>query len=177
MNADEYDRVGRAITGTFMWSFKKGDNIVYNFDIIWELYRARRAATATHKHKYNKPIILLQMSIVECILDDFVNRVGQHVRDRIPNITPAQIADFRTKKRDKLEHYIAAAKKHDLFDADDAFYANMDLLRQARNRFHIQNAGRLDPADESVLFRGALLTMAENTFEVVLERMMGKFFR
>lgn len=177
MNAEEYSKVTQAITGTFMWSFKKGDNIVYNFDIVWELYKARDAADASHKKKYNKPIILLQVSIIECILDDFVNRIGQHVHDRVPNITPTQIKDFKTRKIDKLEPYIAASKKHNLFDANDRFYADMDLLRRARNRFHIQNANHLRPANESSLFTSELLHKSERVFEVVLERMMTKFFR
>jgi len=160
-----------------MWSFKKGDNIVYNFEVIWELYRAKNSAGVSHQGKYIKPIVLLQVSIIECILDDFVNRVIGHVRDRVPNITPSQINDFKTKKRDKLEHYISAAKKHNLFDTDNDFYDEMDLLRKARNRSHIQNTKYTEPANESSLFNTALLGKSEYVFEVVLERMMTKFFR
>ena len=178
MNQEQKEKIEKAITGTFMWSFKKGDNIVYNFEIIWEQYNAKaQAVTWSAKSKFNKPIILLLISIIECILDDFVNRVDQHVNDRVPNITSSQITDFKTKKRDKLEHYIAAAKLHNLFDADDAFYDDLDYLRKARNRFHIQNTKHQLDENESSIFTNSNVNKAERVFETVLERMMTKFFR
>ncbi len=68
MTSAQKDQLTEAITGTFMWSFKKGDNIVYNLEIAQELYRAR--ATSADKSKYNKPLLITLVSVIECILDD-----------------------------------------------------------------------------------------------------------
>ena len=40
------------ITGTFIWTFKKGDNIIYNFDILWALYEAKKYYTG-NKNLFN----------------------------------------------------------------------------------------------------------------------------
>ncbi len=69
---------------TFIWSFKKGDNIIYNFEILFELYRSKKATKSKY---FNKPIILIIAAIIECILDDFALRVKQHVNDKVPNIS------------------------------------------------------------------------------------------
>src|SRR5260370_40723366 len=98
MNKEERELIEHAITDTFMWSFKKGDNIVYNFEILWELYKAKGGAEQSRKQYYNKPITLLIVAIIECIFDDFINRVGQHVYDKIPNLTNKEIGLIRAKK-------------------------------------------------------------------------------
>lgn len=177
MNTDQRSHMEEAITGTFMWSFKKGDNIIYNFEIVWQLYSLKRTLTLKDKPMLIKPIIIFQMAIVECILDDFVNRVRGHVNDRIPNISLNQIADFKIKTRDQLEQYIAASRKHDLFDSEDDFYNDMDILRKARNRLHIQNSKSLLPNNEHSLFNEKLLNMSERTIETVLYTMITKFYR
>jgi hypothetical protein len=176
MNKEERELVESAITGTFMWSFKKGDNIVYNFEILWELYRARSAAQA-QKQYYNKPITLLIVAIMECIFDDFINRVGQHVYDKIPNLTSKEISLIRAKKLDKLDHYISIAKKYNLFDRDTSFYDTLDFLRRVRNRFHIQNTLHQLDSDESKVFTASTRIEAEKAFEIILEIMMVKFPR
>lgn len=169
------DQLVEAITGTFMWSFKKGDNIVYNLEVVWELYNAK--AVSTDGRKYNKPILVILVSIIECILDDFSHRIVGHVNDRVPNISQADIAKFKTRKYDKLEHYIAAAKKFNLFSKPDSFYDLMDELRKARNRVHIQNTKNQLAADEYNVFTDALLAKAQHVFEIVLGTMIVKFPR
>ena len=127
MNPAQRNQLTEAITGTFMWSFKKGDNIIYNLEIAWELYEAK--SRSTDKRKYNKPIIITLISIIECILDDFTYRIRGHVNDTIPNIPQADIEMFRTRKYDKLEQYIAASKKLDLFNQPASFYDSMEEER------------------------------------------------
>jgi hypothetical protein len=175
MNSTQRDQLTEAITGTFMWSFKKGDNIIYNLEIVWELYEAK--SRSTDKQKYNKPIVVTLVSIIECILDDFAYRIRGHVNDTVPNISQADIATFRTKKYDKLEHYIAASKRFNLFNRSDNFYGLMDELRKARNRVHIQNSTNQLAADEYNVFTDVLLTKTQRIFEVVLGTMIVKFPR
>jgi hypothetical protein len=169
------DLLIEAITGTFMWNFKKGDNIIYNLEVVWELYDAR--SKSTDKDKYNKSIIVVLVSIIECILDDFSYRIRGHVHDTVPNITQANIAVFRTKKYDKLEHYIAASKRFDLFNKPDSFYIQLDELRKARNRLHIQNSNNQLAADEYNVFTDSLLVKTQQAFEIILATMIIKFPR
>jgi hypothetical protein len=177
MTTAQRDVLATAITGTFMWSFKKGDNIIYNLEVIWELYGARNSAGATNKAMYNKPIIVGLMSIIECILDDFANRIVGHVHDPIPNMPQADIAAFRTRKYDKLEHYIAASRRFHLFGTDNSFYDSLNELRKARNRVHIQNSSNQLASDEFNVFTNELLLKAQQAFRVVLSNMIVKFTR
>ena len=161
-----------------MWSFKKGDNIVYNYKILWELYEAKNTAAYNHKKQlYNKPIILILASIIECILDDFAIRIVGHVHDIVPNITDSQINDFKLKKRDKFDHHIVAARKHNLFDANRFFYDELIFIKNTRNRFHIQNSLGYAPADEYVLFTDQSLKRVENVFEYFIRKMIIKYYR
>ena len=175
MTPAQRDQLAEAITSTFIWSFKKGDNIVYNLEIVWELYNAK--AISADKRKYNKPILVTLVSIIECILDDFSHRIVGHVNDQVPNISQADIAKFRTRKYDKLEHYIAASKKFNLFGKPASFYDLLDELRKARNRVHIQNSKNQLAADEYNVFTDALLVKAQHAFEIVLSTMIVKFPR
>ena len=178
MTPDQRHNFEQAVTGTFMWSFKKGDNIVYNYEMLWELYSAKHAVSEKYKKRlYNKPITLIIASIIECILDDFVIRIIGHVNDIVPNMTRLQIDNFKTTKRDRFEHYIAAAQKHNLFDANDYFYDELTFLKNSRNRFHIQNSRGYAPADEANLFTEVSLVRAERVFEFVIRKMMTKYYR
>ena len=103
MKKSDLETLHQGITGTFMWSFKKGDNIVFNLEIIWQLYEAKKKAGSSGQ-LYNKPIMLLYAAVIECVLDDFTWRVRGRVNDTLQNITNRQIQDFKTKKRDKLDH-------------------------------------------------------------------------
>ena len=158
-----------------MWSFKKGDNIIYNLEVAWELYEA--IARSADKRKYNKPITVILVSIIECILDDFTYRIRGHVNDTVPNMSQSDIDMFRTRKYDKLEHYIAASKRFNLFNQPTGFYDSMDELRKARNRIHIQNSKNQLAADEYNVFTDALLVKAQQALEVVLATMIVKFPR
>jgi len=175
MTVAQRDQLTEAITDTFMWSFKKGDNIIYNLEVVWELYEAK--ARSADKRKYNKPITVILASIIECILDDFTYRIRGHVNDTVPNMSQTDIDMFRTRKYDKLEHYIAASKRFNLFNQPAGFYDAMDELRKARNRIHIQNSKNQLSADECTVFTDALLAKAQHALEIVLATMIVKFPR
>lgn len=177
----KYDNVAvaNAITDTFMWSFKKGDNIEYNYEIVWSMYEARdHAKNTSSRSMFNKLMILELTSIIECILEDFSKRTQQSTRDPLPNITPSQLLDFKTKKRDKLEHYISMARKHNIFNSqNNRIYEDLDLLRKMRNRVHIQNSKNELPINESELFTKENLELSQKVFEFVIGRMMTRFYR
>ena len=121
------DRSTREAVFTFIWSFKKGDNIDYNFLVLDQLYGARRACgTQDGKSLFNKPIIVTIVAIVECILADFIDRIKQHRHEPIANLSPARIHNIRYKAKggrlverqiNELTHFIDQVAKHDLFDA------------------------------------------------------------
>lgn len=177
MDEKQLEIAANLITNTFIWTYKKGDNIIYNLQILYELYDSRKKVSNHKKDLYNKPITLIIISIIECILDDFVTRIIQHRSDTVPNLTLRQIGGFKTKKLDKFDHYITHAKMHDLFDQSDRFYKILALLREVRNRIHIQNEKRRLAANEQEVFTNDILELSEKTFEVILERMVNKFPR
>jgi len=116
---------------TFIWSFKKGDNIDYNFLVLEQLYGARNPCGAQDgKSLFNKPIIVTIVAIVECILADFIDRIKQHRHEPIANLSPAQIHSIRYKAKGgriverqikELTHFIDQVAKHDLFDCEAWF--------------------------------------------------------
>jgi hypothetical protein len=178
MDSHQKDIAEKAITGTFIWTFKKGDNIIYNFDIVWTLYNAMAAEEDTYRQQYyRKPIMVFLAAIIECILDDFSHRIQQRVSDPLPNVTPAVISDFKRKSRDKFETYISAVEKHNLLVAGKPFYDELHFLRKARNRAHIQNSLNQLAADERAIYTNDVLLRAEICFEVVIQRMMTRYYR
>jgi len=173
MDATQRLAAKNAITGTFIWTFKKGDNIIYNYDIVWSIYQAITREPLSYRMRYYwKPIMVHLAAIIECIFEDFSNRIQQRVSDPLPNISPEVIADFKLKNRDKFETYITAMQKHNLLHAGARTYAELQLLRKVRNRMHIQNAHYQPPLDESALFNQTALVNAEICFEIVILRMM-----
>jgi hypothetical protein len=172
----DVEQLNEAINNTFMWSFKKGDNIIYNFQILDALYESRKNIVGKSQ-LFNKPIILILVSIIECMIEDFTKRAKQRTHDPLPNLTNSQLLDYKTKKYDKLEHFISVAKKHNLFDRDNSFYDGLDKLRVIRNRFHIQaNNDKLE-ADENKVFTNNTVLVAQRILEIIIEKMMTKFPR
>lgn len=169
------------ITGTFIWTFKKGDNIIYNFDILWALYEAKKHYTG-NKSLYNKPITIILISIIECILDDFVRRIQNRGSDPLPNITPEVIEDFKYKKKgqsievkklEKFGHYIDIIEKHKIFGNDLNFYKALNFLRRVRNKVHIQESS----IDENNSFVEFNLQLSEEVLERIIKFMIVKYPR
>ncbi len=169
------------ITDTFIWTFKKGDNIVYNFDILWALYEAKKHYTG-NKMLYNKPITLILISIIECILDDFVRRIQNRASDPLPNITQEVIKDFKYKKQgqsyavkklEKFGHYINIIEKHKIFGDTQNFYKILHFLRDVRNKIHIQESS----VDENRVFTEKNLKFSEQALEIIIKYMVEKYPR
>ncbi len=146
-------------TNVFFWSFKRMDNVNYNFTIIEALFEAKKI-NGTPSH-FNKPIIILMVSIIECILYDFIQRIYQHVHETIPNLEVEAVSDTRSKKLDQLEVLIAHARKNNLLrSVNEDIYNVLDYLRKVRNRIHIHNAQQQLDDDEYKIFTGINLEMA-----------------
>lgn len=173
---------------TFIWSFKKGDNVLYNFAILRSLYEAQAKAGVTEKSLFNKPIVVIIVAIIECLVADFIDRVKEHRREKVPNLTDDQIHAIRYKEKGgslverqmrELTHFIDQIQKHNLFGVEtDDLYEAMHYFRRVRNRIHIQNSQSTDlPADEYAVFTRQNLTAAQRLLESVIEAMFTKYYR
>lgn len=164
------------IKANFIAVFKIGDNINYNLKILKVLYDdydknvGRRALLI-------KPIVIINASIAEAILYDFIeNRIRK--ANKTEPLFPEILSFLNAKKIDKFEHYIAQAKKYDFFDQKDTnFYEAMDSLRRKRNRIHIQNNKNEKPENEFELFNERSKILSEKVLEKILNTMTIKYPR
>lgn len=165
------------IKSDFIGKFKLGDNINHNLKILEVLY-SYYSNDQNNRMFLNKPIILTIVSIIEAVLYDFHLKAKLFTSEGITGL-PTQILEYiRNKKLDKLEQYIASAKKHDFFDlADTDFYDALEELRKLRNRIHIQNEKNYFEDDESRAFCGERKKQAEMVLEKVMTVMSAKFSR
>jgi len=132
----------------FFWGFKRMDNAVYNYRIIESL-------VLSNSDLMVKPIVILTISIVECILYDFLTRVQQHVNEKVVSLTDDEIESIKGKELpNALNNYIELCKKYQIFTND----INDELCRfcEIRNRVHIQNVKGYWPPDESFLWNKKL---------------------
>lgn len=160
-------------TGQFFWDFKCMDNVNYNFEIVEILYKAKKENN--NDCRFNKPIIILLMAMIECMLYDFMIRIYTYTNDSFPNITPSIILYLRNKKlTDKLRVLIPRVQSQNLLcvPPSDPLYSDLEHLAKVRNRVHIQNINHLLDKlnkDEVYVFTDRELKRAERSFEKVCE--------
>jgi len=157
-------------TGQFFWDFKRMDNVNYNFSIVEILYTAKKAnRNNTH---FNKPITILLIAMIECMLYDLIIRIRTHMNDPFPNMNWSIVSFFRGKREtDELKVIITNIQAQNLLRANpgDTIYADLEHLRCVRNRVHIQNRWNTLDRDEPRVFTDAELQTAEQCFEKVCE--------
>ena len=165
------------VPANFIDVFKIGDNINYNLRILSFLYQHYGAATVLDRKYYIKPIVILNTSIAEALLYDFIE-------NRIRRANPTELlfedilAPLRLKKLDKFERYIAQAQKYDFFAAKDTnFYEAMHSLRKKRNRVHIQNSKHDEPHDELFVFKDTTKILSEKVLEKILNTLSVRYPR
>jgi len=164
----------------FIWNFKTGDNIVYNLSVLAVLYEqyAILSTDMTKQRLLVKPILVLNVSIAEALLHDFLRRVQGSRREGVANLSREVMSAIRGKQFDQFEHYIAQARKHDLFDLRSTnFYEAMDSLRKKRNRIHIQNTYGYEPANEYSAFTEKDKITSEKILEKIVSTLSEKYPR
>jgi hypothetical protein len=167
-----------SVSADFICIFKIGDNINHNLQVLKLLYDYYKDGTEHQKRLLCKPIILILVSIVEAILHDFHARIKNLTGEGVKNLAVSTIIYIRGKRHDVLEKYIISARKHDLFDTNNAeFYDQMDELRKLRNRIHIQNEKDDYEQDEHRAFNEQRKILAEKVLEKVVKIMAGKHSR
>lgn len=156
-------------TNVFFWDFKKMDNVNYNFGIVEKLYTVKKQNGSNSF--FNKPIIIAILSIIECILYDFVRRVNEHSNEKIPNLDDAFVANTKIKTLEHFEPLIVHIKKNNLLRISnkDSIYDELDHLRKVRNRIHIQNIQQQLDRDECNVFTEDNLKLAEKSLERICE--------
>ncbi len=164
-----------SVPANFIDIFKIGDNINYNLEILKTLYEGYRGSLGGEK--LIKPIVIINTSISEAILYDFIeNRIRRANRTEV--LFSEILTSLRAKKLDRFEHYIAQAQKYDFFDLRDTnFYGAMHSLRKKRNRVHIQNSNRKIPFDEKAVFDERAKILSEKVLEKILDTMSSKYPR
>lgn len=164
-----------SVKANFIDSFKIGDNINYNLEILRCLYKGYEKIE--NGKALIKPIVIINTSITEALLYDFiVNRLKRPNKTEI--ISSAILAALKNKDLHKFEHYISQAEKYDLFDLKDTnFYGAMRNLAKKRNRVHIQNDKGEEPRDEKDVFNEKAKILSEKVLEKVLDTLNTRYPR
>jgi hypothetical protein len=167
-----------SVKADFFCMFKTGDNINYNLDILNYFYELYSKENNTNKELLLKPIIIINISIIEAVLYDFYKRMNANVNEGVSNINEDILNDVRSKHIDKFAKYIDSAKKHDLFDISHTnFYRKLHDLRSVRNRVHIQNEKFESPQNEALVFNEKAKELSEKCLEFVVKTMDKKYKR
>ena len=160
----------RELNSNFIFEFKAGDNICYNFEILKQLYEAKSKLPKNKKALFNKPIIIIIVSIIEAIFKDFYERI-RSTNELIDILSSDTLKYFESKDLRTFESLIIAFKKHNILDVEPFFYDYLDFLRKVRNRVHIKlNKGDLAPDDRNV-FNERILEKSEIICETVITKM------
>ena len=152
------------VSAGFIGSFKLGDNINHNLEILAYLYQCQASASPKEGQLLRKPITILLGSVCEAVLHDLHLRMRIYTNEGVLGIPASVLSYVRGKKLDKFELYISSAKKHSLLGPKtDDIYDELDELRMLRNRIHIQNEKDHFEPDESIAFSEARQISAEKT--------------
>ena len=95
----------------------------------------------------------LTVSILECVLYDFLTRVQEHSNEKIANLSDEEIFLIKDKELpNALSNYIDLCKKHKIFSSVNNIHKEMYDLCDYRNRVHIQNLKKKTPDKEYLLW-------------------------
>jgi len=139
-------------SSSFIGSFKTGDNIAYNLEVLSRLHKQYKKMSKEDKKYIIKPMLLTMASIIEAIMYDFRYRAKNFTREGVDSLTDEIINDMRDGKKDELDKLIAMYEKHNLFMQVPKFYEDLREIKNFRNRIHIQNTKNYKPLREIELF-------------------------
>lgn len=139
----------------FMWSFRRGDDLYYNYRVLQELVVVRKETTRYH---LNKAIIVFTASIIECIIYDFFNRILHSKKgDHVPNLKSETIDHFKKWEKKcpeilrkvKFRNLIDKFRKYEILgDKSKSIYNDLEDLSSDRNRIHIQDQQGRQPRED-----------------------------
>lgn len=141
----------------FVGSFKVGDNLRYNCEVLCNL-NAANAGNA-----FNKLIVLQVGAILEAALIQIIFRAQHFNLEGVPNIVEADRLKIEESKIDKFAVSIDVLRKYNVLNGlGGDIYDEMHRLRKYRNKIHIQEDVSIQGAslDEDVLFTPELALWA-----------------
>jgi hypothetical protein len=179
----------------FNWTFKHGDNIMYNFEVLSALYGGRK--NLSKAEVFNKPITITIVSILEAMLIDFLDRLHiatNHLPKNLPPETvvkikaeiekakrPTKTSDGRIyyrRKMYKLSEIVGILEKHELFGKKGSeIYRLLGFFGDMRNRVHIENYHGVLESDESLVFSSPRLASLEQVLELFWNKMVSDYKR
>lgn len=159
------------VSAGFIGTFKLGDNINHNLEILAYFYQRQADPHDTDASwLLRKPIIIILGSICEAILHDLHMRMKTYTNEGVRGVAISVLSYVRGKQIDKFEHYISSAKKHSLLGPPtEAIYDDLEQLRKLRNRVHIQNEKNdFEPNDSQAFSRDRQIS-GERTLEKLIK--------
>lgn len=142
---------------SFIWTFKIGDNILYNLDVIFKLVEDHDKPNGRN---YAKPISILCVSVIEAILVDFLERLDSATRHypsklgkrrkQIKEKLDSEKRDFQSTFLGEVYQYkrlrnfgykelVEFYEKFDILGSKPDTYETLQKLGYFRNRVHIRN--------------------------------------
>ena len=160
------------IDASFIRRFKIGDNMVYTSEILEELY-------LNNKELLIKPKVLLNTSLIDAALYDFLRRIREHRREfqYLDVNTRQKIRRMNIDKVRGLKQHITKFRHYSLLGKSPYVYDQLSALNALRNRVHIQNEDSSFEADERAAFSKAWLLHSEKCTEYVLRYLSTKYPR
>ena len=156
----------RDIQCNFVASFKVGDNLVYNTQILCDLVQANDHG------RFNKLILIQIAAILEASLSEIISRAQNFNLEGVPNISAEDQAEIRQRTVDKFYHVINILRKYEVLEgARRTIYDDLHTLRKFRNKIHIQEDLRIEDVsrDEDQIFTSVRTRWAMDLNLEVLE--------
>lgn len=156
------------INCNFVGSFKVGDNLRYNCDLLCGLVDANADGV------FGKMIVLQAGAILEAALTQIIYRAQNYNREGVPNIEEPDRQRIEESRIDKFAVAIDVLKKYAVLDGlGGEIYDELHRLRRYRNKIHIQEDVKVAgaPRDEDAIFTVDLTAWALNLNRRVLQHL------
>lgn len=186
----------------FIWSYKVGDNLAFNFKSLFFLYENRESAIDVKKYLLNKYICVTIVAIIEAIFYDFILRLDgakSHFPSSIPpnkrtlikkvlssdkvklkskDVLTGATTEFLRVKNYSLNEMIKIMNQFELLGvADDPLYKRLKKAAMLRNRIHIVNWFNNFEVDEEGVFVDSRVIALERLLESVINIMADRYER
>lgn len=152
--------MSHTISVNFFSDYKMGDNIRYNLEVLEALYQNKDVVLV-------KPKIVIQVSLIEACLYDFIFRIRTQTTEfqYLEASIREKIRGLSENKAYKLELMIERCRELLIMQQNDTFWNAFNNLRILRNRTHIQNQHNKWPPDERDGFTIGNLNKAETSVD------------
>jgi hypothetical protein len=185
----------------FIWNFKVGDNIAFNFIILFALYRQKESIEEKNRYILNKPIAIIIVSIIEAVFYDLICRLGQattHFPESIPQDkrdliknkidkerqwfaykdSSGEVKKYKRIKNYSLKEIVNFLEQCELFGIKGSLiYAHLRDALFLRNRIHIFNWFGNYERDEFVVFNESRIEKLEDLLTEIFNIMARKYSR